>query len=252
MREPTDRFSDRVHDYTRYRPGYPPELLDLLRQARFVEPADLIADIGSGTGKLARLFLEAGHTVIGVEPNEPMRLGARAELRGLSHYHEWTGRAEASGLADGCVDLVTAGQAFHWFDPQQAAVEFLRILRGDARVALIWNDRLQGDGGVMDAYEQLLRVHGTDYAAVRGGRVNEARVNAFFPAGCDAARLDNRQRLDRQALIGRVFSSSFMPAAGRPGHDAARLAFEALFDRLQVDGELELRYDTRLWYGRLR
>ena len=74
MRDPTERFSDRVDDYLRYRPSYPGELIDLMRVEMGLRPDHTVADIGSGTGILSALLLAHGNTVIGVEPNRAMRI----------------------------------------------------------------------------------------------------------------------------------------------------------------------------------
>src|SRR5580698_5472210 len=72
-RPPTARFSDRVENYVRYRPGYPPEVLDLLRAECGLRPSHTVADIASGTGAFTRLLLENGNSVFAVEPNAAMR-----------------------------------------------------------------------------------------------------------------------------------------------------------------------------------
>ena len=89
----TERFSDRVDNYIRYRPGYPAEVLDLLRERCGLTPQARIADIGFGTGIFTRMLLENGNTVFGIEPNQEMREAGEkllahgacvCEVRGLS------------------------------------------------------------------------------------------------------------------------------------------------------------------------
>src|SRR5258706_9853328 len=137
--EPTTRFSDRVQDYVRWRPGYPPAVLEALRSDLGLRPAHVVADIGSGTGLLSRLLVENGNVVYGVEPNRAMAAVAEADLGPSRRFHSVDGRAEATGLGAGSVDLVTAGQAFHWFKVPESRAEFLRILRPGGGVALVWN-----------------------------------------------------------------------------------------------------------------
>jgi ubiquinone/menaquinone biosynthesis C-methylase UbiE len=94
-----------------------------------VGPGRVVADVGPGTGIFTRLLLETGARVIGIEPNGPMRAAAERRILGEPRFESKNGRAEATGLADASVDLVTAAQAFHWFEPSAARAEFVRILR---------------------------------------------------------------------------------------------------------------------------
>lgn len=110
--DPTTRFTSRVEDYVRFRPGYPDEVFDLLKRECGLEPDKTVADVGSGTGISARGLLRTGAAVVAVEPNVAMRasLSPEAGLRSVA------GTSEATGLPNGSIDLVTAFQAFHWFD----------------------------------------------------------------------------------------------------------------------------------------
>ena len=72
MSNSTKRFSNRVEDYIKYRPGYPQEVIGLLSRECGLEPGSIIADVGSGTGILSELFLRHGNTVYGIEPNDEL------------------------------------------------------------------------------------------------------------------------------------------------------------------------------------
>ena len=84
VRDPAARFSDRAEDYVKYRPHYSPEVVQALQEACGLRPQHLIADVGCGTGLLAKIFLDNGNRVIGVEPNREMRLRRRRLSRRLS------------------------------------------------------------------------------------------------------------------------------------------------------------------------
>ena len=118
--DPTKRFSTRVEHYVRYRPGYPAAVLGFLKDRCDLSPTAVVGDVGSGTGILAEVFLKNGNTVYGVEPNREMREAAERLLAGHPSFRSVDGTAEATGLADDSVDLVTAGQAFHWFERGQS------------------------------------------------------------------------------------------------------------------------------------
>ena len=252
MRDPRSRFTDRVADYVRARPGYPQGLVELLRRRRGLSASDRIADVGCGTGKLAECFLEHGHPVIGVEPKAAMREAAERLLRSRNGFSIGAGSAERTGLADRSVDVVAAGQAFHWFDALRSREEFRRILVPQGLIVLVWNHRRTAANRLMGDYERLLELHGTDYREVDPQRFDEAAIREFFgESGCELDLLPNAQQLDRGGLQARVFSSSYVPGAGQPGHEELRHAVDALFDAHAIDDAIVLEYDTRIWHGRL-
>ena len=251
MRDPTERFSDRVADYVRSRPGYPSGLIDLLAERGELSPEHDVADVGSGTGKLARLFLAHGNRVYGVEPNREMREAGARELASYPRYVSVDGRAEQTTLPGESVDLVVVGQAFHWFRPDEARREFLRILRPGRSVLLVWNDRDEQASVFMRGYEQLLRDHGTDYGDVHHRRFGEAEIEEFYGGNpFTEHRLEYRQEFDRQGLRARMRSSSYVPAPGRPGHDELMRGLDDLFDAHRRDERVRFEYRTRVYLGR--
>jgi SAM-dependent methyltransferase len=251
MRDSTQRFTGRVEDYARYRPSYPPELLDLLRRECGLSEDTVVADVGSGTGILARLFLENGNRVIAVEPNEEMRRAGESLLWEHDRFESVTGRAEATTLPQGSVDLITAGQAFHWFDPAPARQEFARVLKPGGRVVLVWNDRRKHGAPFQESYEELLVTYATDYAEVEHGRKGSMEnIRAFFaPNDVHTASFYNTQFLNFDGLLGRLRSSSYVPAEGQPGHREMLIALENIFRDYENGGQVVMEYDTRAYYG---
>src|SRR4051794_38465761 len=166
MSDPTKRFSSRVEDYIKYRPSYPVEILDLLKKSYGLTSLNVVADIGSGTGISTELFLSNGNPVVGVEPNNEMRIAAERLLKAFPNFHSVSGTAEATTLDSSSFDFIVSGQAFHWFNREQARKEFVRILKPEGWVVLIWNDRKTDSTPFLEAYEQLLKTYGTDYEKV--------------------------------------------------------------------------------------
>jgi SAM-dependent methyltransferase len=246
----TRRFSDRVENYVKYRPGYPWEVLAHLRDVAGLTPESTVADIGSGTGISSRPFLEHGCVVFGIEPNPPMRQAAETLLSGFAKFHSVDGTAEFTTLPGGSVDLVAAGQAFHWFKPLAAKAEFRRVLRPNGKVALMWNCRKTTSTLFLQAYEQLLLDFATDYQAVRHENIDSRALTEFFGDGnYSLATFANQQSFDFPGLCGRLLSSSYAPVPGQPRHDPMMRALRDLFERYNREGRVSLDYDTQVYVG---
>jgi len=249
-RDPTQRFDDRVEDYVRHRPDYPPALVAHLRAHGWLAPHAVVADIGAGTGISSAMFLDAGCEVHAVEPNAPMRAAAQAQLGARAAFHAVDGRAEATTLADASVDLVAAAQAFHWFDMAAVRGEWRRILRADGVAAVFWNSRRVDGNAFLEGYERLQREFGTDYAQVAERHQDDATMRAWFGSGLrDVTEFPHAQSLDFDALRGRLLSSSHAPRPGHPRHDAMIARLRELFDATARDGRVDLVYRTRLFVG---
>jgi len=249
--ETTARFSDRVADYVRARPGYPDEVYARLAEAGALRPGDRIADIGAGTGLSAELFVRHGHEVVGIEPNEAMRqAGLRHLARFGERYRAQEGSAEATGLPAASVDAVIAAQAFHWFRPELARAEFKRILKPEGHVILIWNDRQIDTTPFLIDYEDLLQRHGTDYREVNHRNIDAERLSAFFaPGGYREFVCQYVQDFDYEGLEARLLSSSYTPPAGDPRREPMLKALHDLHARHAIAGQVAMVYDTRVFFG---
>jgi SAM-dependent methyltransferase len=248
----TARFSDRVDDYVRYRPDYPPALLEWLQREQGIDADWRVADVGAGTGISSKMFLDAGYRVTAVEPNAPMRAAAERWLQAYEKFDAVDGNADATGLSDASVDLVTVAQAFHWFDEEATRREFARILRPRGLVAIWWNSRRLTGTRFLEGYEALLQTFGTDYTSVAERYADDARMRDWFGTGFrGSARFEHAKRLDFEALRGRLMSSSYAPQASHPRHEPMLRALRELFDTCAVDGTVSFDYDTRIFAGQL-
>lgn len=241
--DPTRRFAYRAGAYARHRPTYPQEVVGLLRKECGLTAESRIADIGCGTGLLAELFLALGCEVFGVEPNAEMRQTGARLLARYPRFHSVEGRAETTTLPDASVEFVTAGQAFHWFDPVAARVEFARILRPGGHVALVWNERAEG-GGFQAAYDGLVRRYAPELNRIR----HEDIDCVFGGPAWRLAEFENRQVLDLEGLQGRLASSSYAPLPDSPGHREMLDALAELFAAFQAGGRVTLLYDTKIYF----
>lgn len=247
----TSRFSDRVENYIRYRPGYPAEILQMLERECGLTADKVVADIASGTGIWTRMLLEHGNPVFGVEPNREMREAGERLLAGFSRFTSIPGTAEITTLPDASVDFVTAAQAAHWFDRERARREFKRILKPGGWLVLLWNERITDSTPFLRAYEQMLLTYGTDYQEVRHERATAA-VNEFFdPAPFQERVFATRQEFDYEALEGRLLSSSYAPGPDHPKHRPMLEELKRIFDAHKTKGRVAFDYNTRVYFGRL-
>ena len=253
MTDPTQRFSSRVENYSRYRPSYPRQVLELLFEECGLTAASIIADIGSGTGIMTRLFLQNGNQVFAVEPNREMRQEAEWNLASKAHFVSVDATAEATTLRAGSVDFVVAAQAFHWFDREKVRPEFVRILKPEGWVVLVWNDRRPDSTPFLADYEELLREYTIDYATVNHRQVDAEALRTFFaPDQCATKTFPYQQTLDFEGVRGRLLSSSYSPEPGHPDYEAMLDRLREIFDRHQVGGQITMEYDTEVTCGHLR
>jgi ubiquinone/menaquinone biosynthesis C-methylase UbiE len=245
------RFSDRVENYIRYRPNYPPEVLETLRAECGLTPDGTIADIASGTGIFTRLLLENGNRVYGIEPNREMREAAERLLVEFPRFTSVPGTAEATALADHSADFATAAQAAHWFDLPKARQEFARILKPRGWAVLIWNERRTDNTTFLRAYEKLLQTYGTDYEQVRHEHTTDEIGKFFSPTPFEQRVFEMRQDFDYEQLEGRLLSSSYAPMQGHPRYEPMLSELWRIFAAHQESGRVGMEYWTRVYYGRL-
>ncbi len=243
-------FGSKASDYANSRPGYPDALYAHLEQQFGASGELTIADVGAGTGLLARGLVGRGHRVIAVEPNAAMRREADALLGAQPRYRSVAGRAEDTGLAEASVDLVTAAQAFHWFDAAAFRMECLRILRPHGLVALIWNDR--DDDPLNTALTALfVEFGGAKRAAMVARNVDDETIEQFFGRGpMQAWSAPHVQVLDAAGLQALAFSRSFMPRLDTEAGTAAAGLLQNVFQDNAVKGRVQIRYITRAFIGR--
>lgn len=245
----TVAFSGKAEDYKAARPSYPEAWFVALESEGLLAAGVVIADIGAGTGLLTAGLLHRGATVTAVEPNDAMRAACDASLGKHEGYRSFSGTAENTTLPDGSVDLITAAQAFHWFQIEEARREFLRILKPSGQVALIWNDRLAEDPLQQALAEIMEELGGVTRNAVLS-QENKAGVPAFFNGPYRTLEFFNEQLLTREGLHGLLFSRSYMPR--RDSAEGARVIEETdrVFDRFAEAGTVRIRYRTVTMLGR--
>ncbi len=240
--DPTGRFSDRASDYVRHRPDYPAIAFDAMLEGLGAPESLLAADVGAGTGISTRPLAERGVRVVAIEPNAAMR--AAAEPHANVAWRD--GSAEATGLPDACVDLVLCAQAFHWFRQAEALAEFRRVLRSGGRFALMWNVRDDSDALTREYIEAIHATNGVHASErIPFDPATSDQVGGFGPVGFHA--FPHEQALDRDGLLGRATSSSYVSREPAKLEALTRLLHEAFERHRDARGLVTMRYVTEVW-----
>jgi SAM-dependent methyltransferase len=241
MTEHGERFTGRVSDYEKFRLRYPIAVLDVLKERCGLTTSSVVADVGAGTGMLAKLFLENGNPVIAVEPNAEMREACerlRERYAGLSVV---AAAAEATTLADASVDFVSVGRAWHWFDRKRAVVEFRRILRPRGWLVLVTNRRSKDASVDAKEYEEILMEFGTDYRELQSEyRVYDDMAPVFAEGAVVRETIHGEQILTLEEFLGQTQSSSVAPMPGDAKYAGMQQALRDFFARFQCDGTLRM------------
>ncbi|MFX1501004.1 MAG: class I SAM-dependent methyltransferase [Promethearchaeota archaeon] len=252
--DPKKRFSSRVERYIKFRPSYPKEIIQFLKEKRILSNKSVVADIGSGSGILSELFLQEGNKVYGVEPNIEMRKAGEVQLSKYSNFVSIEGSAENSSLESKSINIITVGQAFHWFDLEKTRIEFTRILKSNGWVVLIWNHRDSQKNEFLKEYEKYIIKYGTDYKTIKKRKLN---YKNFFEE-CKAERnygykkFTNYQIFDYEGLEGRLLSISYIPLDDDPIYNYMIKDLKQLYDKYQENGLVRLDYNTEVFYGQLK
>ena len=249
---PTERFSTRVESYARHRPSYPAAAIGLLKRRCGLAPGAVVADLGSGTGILTELLLECGALVFAVEPNAGMRAAAEAQLARHPRFRSIPGSAEETTLAPESVDLLVAGQAFHWFNLEASRREAQRILRRGAWAALLWNERPREATPFLADYEALLKKYAPEYERITASRADPAAMSLFLGPAMELETFANEQVLDFEGLRGRLMSSSYAPEAGHPNHEPMIAGLATVFERHVRGGYVNMPYRTLVYFAQPR
>ena len=249
MTDARQLFSNKVSEYVASRPDYPAALIDDLARLPITEDMH-IADVGAGTGIFTKSLLDRGWRVCAVEPNAAMRAAADLTLKPYPRYRSVAGSAEATTLTDQTIDLITAAQAFHWFDIEPTRREWLRILRPQGQIALVWNDRLLTDPLQRDLEAVFSDFGGGKRDAVLA-REDRSSVEQFFGSGTARKHTyPHEHRLDQEGFTSLGLSRSYMPPRDTPEGQRALDVLSQLFQRHATVGFVTVRYRTVMSVGR--
>jgi SAM-dependent methyltransferase len=256
-------FDEWAGEYDRFRPGYPEELFETVAARLDLPDRPHVVDLGAGTGRASLAMAELGWRVTAVEPGRPLLdvLRAAATNAGLVVSTVQAG-AEDTGIDPGSADLVTAAQAFHWFDPDRALPEIARIVKPSGGVALFWNVRDTERSPFLADYDALLARHAASevdtgrYEAI--GRQETARAFEAHAAAFEApelVHLHHEVPMTDEQFVGMAFTASYVRVGMEPDvQDRFRIELAGLLGRHGLnDGQsFPVPYRIDLWVARRR
>lgn len=250
MIDSKERFSNRVNNYLKYRPHYPEKIIEILQEKINLKKDWVIADIGSGTGFSSEIFLKNGNLVYGVEPNTEMRQAAEILLKQYEDFKSINGSAEKTNLENKSIDLIIAGQAFHWFNIHDTKIEFQRILKDRRYIVLFWNERKVNKNNFLIDYESILKKYGKDYEKIKHRDINEEVFIKFYGSNNYIQEiLENYQYFDWPGLKGRLLSSSYIPLEGETGFTDMINELKLIYDKYKINDIIKFEYDTKIYVG---
>ena len=246
------RFSNRVETYQKYRPSYPPELIEFVKTTCSVDSEWTVADIGSGTGISTEMLLKGFPCkVLGVEPNSDMRMAAESTLDSHERYKSIDGSSEATTLEDKSIEMIVSFQAFHWFELEKTKLEFGRVLRGPKWVLFVWNNRKEKGTPFLNGYDQLLRQL-PDYNTSSHKNVDQKILEEFLGRPMLITKtFPNSQKFDLEGLKGRFFSSSYTPAVDDPQYEIQMEKLTRLFEATNENGYVSFDYSAEVFLGKM-
>jgi ubiquinone/menaquinone biosynthesis C-methylase UbiE len=246
MNDNLSKFSDKAENYAKYRLNYPVEILNYFKEFNFNDKS-IIADIGSGTGKLSKIFLENGNIVYAIEPNDDMRNMADSLFNGFKNYVSINGSAEKTTLQSRIIDFVVVGQAFHWFDAPKALEEIKRVLKNNGVLALIWYNR-KTDTPFYCEYDKMLRKF-PDYKGDDHRHTSDEIIEKYYSKDYKKITMENNHELTFTELLGSFSSSSYTPKEDTQEYNESKILLENIFTKYKVNDKVNFGFEIAIYIG---
>ncbi len=241
----TGRFDGLSGVYAESRPGYPDDAVDDILASLPENP--IIADIGSGTGKLSKMLLARNAFVCCVEPNDEMRAESETYLKNYKNAKIINGTCDKTSLDDKSVDCITVAQAFHWFEPNAFLNECRRILKPDGKVYLLWNTRditATVNKRCIEIYTEFCDdFHGFS----KGMESDDTTIRDFFGGEYKKDIYNFPLVFNKEQFVKRCLSSSYALRENDTDFEKFKHRFEEVFDELNADGTITVPNVTTVY-----
>ncbi|HEX2997703.1 MAG TPA: class I SAM-dependent methyltransferase [Anaerolineales bacterium] len=242
-------YSAKAEKYARYRWDYAPQAIKAIVEITQMSGKSMLADLGAGTGILTRHFVNKAQKVYAIEPNLEQRQILERQLRSFPSVSALDASAEDTTLPDGSVDIITVAQAIHWFDPEPARKEMLRILKRGGWLALIRNYGTSSKEKGEALGSLMTEEYGADFTVVTE-RPKEVPSRFYF--GNDHFQTFTFQFQFEQTwehFMGSLTSASFMPDEGHPLFEKLAAKAREIFSQYSQDGYWLVEGETELIIG---
>ncbi len=239
-------FCSKAKNYFDYRPSYPHRIKELISS---LHPSPIIADIGSGTGKLSQLCVDQAKALFAIEPNEQMRQTAEELLGEYPNYISIAATADKTTLENSSVDIITVAEAYHWFDNDATKAEFKRILKNTGYVILLWN---QFGGDPFDDEMHTISEKYREQTKIKpSGISREQRAISLFGEGnYRKFEFDNSIKQTCESFCGGWASAAYAPKQGTDTYYKFIKEAEELFEKYATDGLLKTTIKTICFLGK--
>jgi ubiquinone/menaquinone biosynthesis C-methylase UbiE len=248
-----DRFTTKAERYARYRYGYAVEAIQAIFDITGLNSHAVVADVGAGTGLLAKELVDRVEKIYAVEPNLAMREFAERLLGQHPTFIGVDGRSDATTLPDHSLDLIVAGQAIHWFEPQTTLKEFQRILKPEGWLAAVFHTPMR-----LQSFRDAINVvctpeNGWDTTPTPRPQYGDSHTDFYFGIG-NGMKMHFPQTFQENwdAFIGGMLSDSHSPDDIHPAFPRLVAALREVFDQYSEGGYLQVPGGTDIVIGRLR
>ncbi len=241
-------YSMKAEKYARFRWDYAAHAIKAIIDMTQMSSNSTVADIGAGTGILTRHFVDKARTVYAIEPNFELRQILARELGGFPSISVIDACAEATSLSNNSVDVITIAQAIHWFDPEPARQEMMRILREDGWLVLLRN--YGTNSGQHKAIGKLMtEEYGADFTVVNERQ--KEKPTPFYFGNDNFKRFIFPFEFQQcwEEFIGSLTTASFMPDEDHPLFHKLEKEARKIFSQYSDHGYLQVKGDTELTIG---
>ena len=248
----TNKFTGKAEIYNKYRSNYPNKCIEDILKTVNANKDISIADIGAGTGKLTKQFLEKGIKVIAVEPNADM---LEVAIKNLSKYNELfeykQEPAEKTSIDDNSINIITVAQAFHWFDKNTFKKECKRILKPNGVIAIMWNfiDYKQ------ELESKIINIHKKYTSLTFNASEEEQRdsdiINFFGKDNYKFKIYENNYIENKEIFLGKQLSMSYALKENDEKYDEYVAEFNNLFTTYSKNGVIEIHNNTYCYVGKI-